>query len=176
MSPSLWQDLVQMVELATRAIWAPTTDDRTRLAYRTETLATLRALAGVGKHFDEALSEAAASDLSRRTSRLPRGTIFRAEVKERLDAPEGKYLLLAPLQSGRPAAVQADDLMQLGGRSNLAERREPADGSWVLVCGMALAPFDDGKHQGLFVLPLEWMPISTPAPPDAAGGAAPPAN
>jgi hypothetical protein len=111
-----------------------------------------------------------AADSGRAGAAMPRGTILRAEVKEQMDGPDGKYLLFAPPDSDTPVIVRVDDLMQLGGKATLGDRKEPAAGSWVLLGGMALSPFDDGKHQGLFVLPLEWTVAPAPAPPEAPGG------
>jgi len=168
MSPTVWGDLMRMIELGTRTAWAPTTDERTRLTYRKDVLAVLRGLVEVGRRFDRALNSAAAADLSRTGSTLPRGTLMRAEVKEHMDGPDGKYLLLAPVDSGMAVAVRLDDVVQLGGKANLGDHKDPADGSWVLLCGMALSRFDDGKRQGLFVLPLEWTAVAPPAAPGRA--------
>ena len=174
MGTAVWADLIQLVELGTRINWAPTTDERTRLTCRKDMASILKSLVIVGRRFDRAFNTAVATDLAQKAVSLPCGTVFRAEVKEHLDGPDGKYILLAPLNSDLPVAVRLDDVIQLGGKSTLGDRKDPADGSWVLVCGMALAPFDSGQRQGRFVLPLEWMPVPVPAPADAAAEAAAP--
>jgi hypothetical protein len=172
MTSTLWGDLIQMIEMGTRSVWLPATDDRTRLAYRKEMLSTLVSLTAVGRRFDRALNATAAGELNRAGAPLPRGMLIRAEVKEHMDGPDGKYLLLGPLDAARPLAVRADDLLQLGSKA-AGDRRDPADGSWVMLCGMLISSFDDGKHQGLFLLPLEWMPVAKPAAPDPAADAFP---
>jgi len=101
---------------------------------------------------------------------LPKGILIRAEVKDRTDGPDGKYLLLSALDANTTLAVRLDDFMQPGGsKATAGNRREPAAGSWVMLCGMVLSRFDDGKTKGFFVLPLEWMPVAAPPPPDPAG-------
>jgi hypothetical protein len=117
-----------------------------------------------------------AANLERAASSLPRGTLLRADIKEHMDGPDGNYLLLAPPDSTTPVAVRLDDLLQLGAKANLPDRKDPADGSWVLLCGMALSRFDDGKQRGLFLLPLEWMLIAAPPPPAPPRGGPGPGN
>ena len=101
---------------------------------------------------------------------MPKGILIRAEVKDRTDGPDGKYLFLSALDANTTLAVRLDDFMQPGGsKATAGNRREPAAGSWVMLCGMVLSRFDDGKTKGFFVLPLEWMPVAAPPPPDPAG-------
>ena len=171
-----WANLIQVIELGTHLVWAPTTDDRTRATCRTQTRAMLMALINVGRHFDRAIDTAMADDASRTSAPLARGMLFRAKVKEHLDGPDGKYLLLAPLGSDTLVAVQLDDVMQLGGKTGLVDRKDPADGSYVMLCGMATSHFDSGKQQGLFVLPLEWMAIAAPAAATAPANGGPAAK
>lgn len=172
MGETVWTDLLQMIEMGTRITWAPTTEDRTRQACRKDMRTMLAGLASVGRRFDKAFNAAVVADLARTGATLPRPMIFRAQVKEHLDAPDGKYLLVAPLGSNLLLTAAVDDTMQLGGKATLGDRKEPADGSWVLACGMALARFEGGDHQGLFLLPFEWLAVPAPAAPDAAGDAA----
>jgi len=172
-SNPFWQDLIQVIEMGTRTVWAPATDDRSRLALHREMLTTLKGLTTVGQHFDGTLNSTAAADIRRAAAPPARGMLVRAQVKEHMDGPDGKYLLLAPLDANTSLAVRLDDMMQLGGKANLGDRREPADGGWLLLCGMVLSRFDDGKHQGAFVLPLEWVPVVAPPAPDPAGGGPP---
>ena len=172
-SDDLSSSLERLIQIGTRTIWAPTTDERTRAGCRNQVRAILRSLNTVGPRFDEAFNTAAAANVMQGDASLPRSVLFRAQVKEHADGPDGKYLLLAPLNAAVPVTVQVDDMMQLGGRSNLSDRRDHANGSWILLSGLVLSRFNDGKlHQGSFILPLEWVPVGAPPAAPAAGAPA----
>ena len=172
MSDDLWSNLARLIQAGTRTIWAPTTEERVRADCRTQVRALLKSLTAVGPRFDKAFNTAAAANVMQVDAPLPRSALFCAQVKGHADGPDGKYLLLAPLNADVPVTVQVDDLMQLGGRSNLGDHRDPADGSWILVSGLVLSRFNDGKLQGFFILPLEWMPVAAPTAAPAAGAPA----
>jgi hypothetical protein len=131
-SDDLSSSLERLIQIGTRTIWAPTTDERTRAGCRNQVRAILRSLNTVGPRFDEAFNTSAAANVMQGDASLPRSVLFRAQVKGHADGPDGKYLLLAPLNADVPVTVQVDDMMQLGGRSNLSDRRDPADGSTIL--------------------------------------------
>jgi len=168
-SRDLSRSLAHLIQTGTRTIWAPTTDERTRAECRNQMRALLKSLNTLGPRFIEAFNAAAAANVMQGDASLPQSALFRAQVKGHADGPDGKYLLLAPLNADVPVTVQVDDLTQLGGRSNLSDHRDPADGSWILLSGLVLSRFNDGKLQGSFILPLEWVPVGAPPAAPAAG-------
>ena len=172
MSDDLWSSLARLMQAGTRTVWAPTTDERVRADCRTQVRALLKSLTAVGPRFDKAFNAAAAANVMQADAPLPRCALFCAQVTGHADGPDGKYLLLAPLDAGVPVIVRVDDLTQLGGGLSLGDHRDPANGGWILLSGLVLSRFNDGKLQGSFVLPLEWMPVAAPTVAPAAGASA----
>jgi hypothetical protein len=60
--------------------------------------------------------------------------------------------------------VRADDLAALA-KGPAGNRREPEQGTWIIIAGAALSQYRGGDYSGYAVLPLEWLPA--PLPPAA---------
>ena len=160
----LTESVADMVELATRTLWVPSEDDRIRSAMRTAGRDMIRTLTSVGPNFETTYATATATDLANPGLTFPQGVVLRCEVKEHVDGPDGKYILMAPWKSNIMVAVKYDDMMLLGGKLPMTDagHKDPVEGSWVAIIGAGLSGFETGKAQGLFILPLEWMPILSP--------------
>jgi len=167
--PEMYAALATWAEQGTRLIWAPLADDRSRAMARTGGLEILKSLASAGSHFRRAFVWGNAMDVRRPDAPMPRGTVLYAEVQEAIDGPDGRYLIVGIGRGTASVAVRADDLAALAGKG-AAARREPAQGSWIVLAGEVLSAFDAGKYRGVFVLPFDWVP-TTPYP---AGPPAPP--
>jgi len=164
--------MVEMVEIGTRTLWGPTASEQNRIACRTEAIARLKEIASIrGQRFQQSFSSAMASEVDSAGNSPPRGIMFRATVKQHATGPDGPYLILLPEGSSATIAVQLDDTMQLGGKLALKDRKEPADGSGVLICGMTISRYDDAGKQGTAFLPLEWIAVAAPPQPPAAAPA-----
>jgi hypothetical protein len=160
----LTDSVADMVELATRTLWVPSLDDRIRSTMRTAGRDMIRSLTSVGPNFETSFAVATATDLANPGLTFPQGVMLRCEVKEHVNGPDGKYLLVAPWKSNILVAVKCDDMMLLGGKLPMTDssHKDPADGSWIALIGAGLSGFDTGKAQGMFVLPLEWMLCESP--------------
>ena len=168
-SKAVWDDLLKMIEMSTRATWAPGAESAARSQFRGQMMTILKGIGTVGPRFDAAFNQAAADGFPQADAPMPRGMLGRVQIKGHLDSLGGKYLVLSPAGASTTLIVRVDDLLQLGNKGNLGDRREPAEGTWLLICGLVISGFNDGQHTGLVLLPLEWT--STAA---VAGGAAPP--
>jgi len=160
----LTDSVADMVELATRTLWLPSLDDRVRSSMRTAGRDMIRALTSVGPNFETAYAVATAADLANPGLTFPQGVVLRCEVKEHVSGPDGKYILMAPWKSNFMVAVRYEDMVLLGGKLPMTDsiHKDPPDGTWVALIGSGLSGFDTGKAQGMFILPLDWMPIESP--------------
>jgi hypothetical protein len=154
-----------LVEGASRTVWAPAVDDRSRVAARAAGQEVVKALSTSGPYFQKAYAAAVAAELGRSDLALPQGVLVHAEVQKRVDGPDGRYLFLAPRDCPTPVLVRVDDLVAPGAKTT-APRKEPAGQTWLILAGLAVSRFKGEGSQGLFVVPLEWAPAAPPqAPP-----------
>jgi hypothetical protein len=148
----------------TRAVWAPGDVDGIRGIARSAGREMLGQLAKAGRHFRAAYAEEA-GDVVRRLGRAaPRGLVVYGEVREIIAGPDGKYLILDPVQSDYMVAVRLDDLMGRDGRGPGGAGRPPHERAWMLLSGTILSGFNSGRYQGVCVLPFEWTGCPVPGP------------
>jgi hypothetical protein len=153
-----------LVEGASRTVWAPAVDDRSRVAARAAGQEVVKALGASGPYFQKAYAAVVAAELGRSDLALPQGVLVYAEVQKRVDGPDGRYLVLGPQDCPTPVLVRVDDLVAPGAKAT-APRKEPAGKTWVILAGLAVSRFKGAESQGLFVVPLEWVPASPPQAP-----------
>jgi ribosomal protein S27E len=151
-----------VAEQGTSTVWAPVVDERVRTKVRSGAQDTLVTLAGYGNHFQRELASAAASALESRGLVFPAGMAFKARVSRLQDGPDGRYLFITPQHTNATVAVRVDDLVPPPGKG-LPPRKEPAEGSWILVAGTILGRCAADGRPSLFLLPLEWMTVPAPA-------------
>lgn len=217
-----YQNLVLWAEKGARAVWAPGIDDRSRASVRSSALEILKAMAMSHAHFRRMLGLATIGEVVRPSVTFPRGLVFYARVRDAVEGPDGRYLILdganPPWGVGAPprpwdpggrdpgppdrdpggrrrgrildapardptggvvapppdaaagadrtftAALRADDLAALA-KGPAGNRREPEQGTWIIIAGAALSQYRGGDYSGYAVLPLEWLPA--PLPPAA---------
>ena len=152
--------LAVLADEATRTVWAPVgVDERARAAARVAVSDVCKTVAGARYHLRRDLSLAVADDLAKPAARLPRGVFLYAHVQRHLDGPDGRYVVLSALRFPKDIAVRLDDL-QGGppGKTPAGPRRDPADGTWLVIGGTILSACNTGKGDGMFMLPVEWCP------------------
>jgi hypothetical protein len=145
-------------------------DERARTAARIAVADVCKAIAGARYRLLRDFSRGVADDFAKPAVRLPRGTFLHARVHQHLDGPDGRYVVLSPLRFPKDIAVRLDDL-QGGppGKTPAGPRRDPADGTWLVIGGTILSACNTGKGEAMFMLPVEWCPATSGAgqPPAA---------
>jgi hypothetical protein len=156
--------LALAIEGATRTLWAPVADERSRTTARAAGTEIIKSLALAGPLYQRDYAAALAPLLGK--GPLPQGVVFHGEVRRKIEGPDGRYVVLAPRGADTPVAVRLDDLLSPGVKSAAAAaRKEPAEKTWVVLAGTAIAPFQNERATTLFVLPLDWAPATAPAGP-----------
>jgi hypothetical protein len=159
--------LMALCEQGTRTVWAPPGDERARAAVRAAAADVIRVIGSAQYHFRDRLGDAAGAGLDSASFAVPFGLVVHAQVGKGLDGPDGRYLLLKPSHGSTSVAVRADDLTNLGTKGSMSIHKEPAEGSWILLVGTALARFKAEDARAVFVLPMEWLPATAPPSPPA---------
>jgi hypothetical protein len=173
-SNDLTDGIDDAIAFNTCTAWAPGATDLQRAAARASAREITKSLRGVGARFDKAVPEAIMADLVAADAVMPRGIILMScKVVEHVDGPDGKYAVLDPGGNGPSIIVRVDDMISLGGKASLSDKKDPVDSAWMTLSGTALAHIDTGKVKGIFVLPLEWNAIPTPTEPVAPKTATP---
>jgi hypothetical protein len=149
-----------VAEQGTSTVWAPVVDERVRAKVRAGAQDTLVTLAGYGYRFQRELARVVGLALEKSSLTFPAGIAFKARVLKAQDAPDGRYVFLAQ-DSSVTFVVRVEDLVPPGGKG-VSARTAPPEGSWVFVAGTILGRCKADGRQGLFVLPMEWMPASAP--------------
>jgi hypothetical protein len=147
----------------TCSAYAPVMDERARAKIRASGQDVLVTLAGYGRRFQREFSNAAGSALDRGGLTLPAGMAVKVQVLKAQDAPDGRYFFFSfsYQRSNTTFIVRAEDLVPPAAKG-AAVRREPAEGSWIMMAGMILARCRADGRQVLFLLPFEWMPVAAP--------------
>ncbi len=169
---SLGLQLGALADEATRTVWAPVgVDERARVAARGAVSDVCKTIAAARFQFQRPYAMAVADEFAKPATRPPRGVFLYAQVQRHLDGPDGKYAILGAWRLPKEVAVRVNDL-QGGppGKAPAGPRRDPADGTWVVVGGTILSGYNTGNGEGLFMLPAEWCTAGVPgiAPPPAA--------
>ena len=165
-----------MVLEATRVAWSPAGDEKTRTAVHASAAAMLKQLSQANVLFFQVpLAFAGWGDVGNARKALPRGVILYCEVMETVDGPDGKYVLLGPYNAAPSVAVRAD-LLNRPAAKGVAARKLPAAGDKIVLAGAVLGPVKSpSMPQGVYVLPLDWMPAPGEMPePRPPGGRPPP--
>jgi hypothetical protein len=89
----VYSSLTQWAERGVQAVWAPTVDDRSRTAVRSSAFEIMRALATSHPNVRRMLGFAGLGDIMR-PGVMPRGAVFFARVRDIVDGPDGRYLIL----------------------------------------------------------------------------------
>ncbi|MCX5655202.1 MAG: serine protease [Planctomycetota bacterium] len=152
-----------LVEQGTCTLWVPAMEEKARANVRAVALETLTTLAGYGRRFQGDVASAVGSELGKRDAAFPMGIILKARVLKPRETPDGRYIFFAPQRGNTTFLARAEDLAPPAGRGSPV-RNEPIEGTWILLAGTVLARCTTDSGQGLFVLPMEWMPIGAPPP------------
>jgi len=150
----LYAQMVNMAEDGTWLAQAADVDARVKDAAITNGLGLLKGLSAVGGQYREGLLRQMQADLARTDKTWPRGLVVFACVRDSVDGPDGKYLLLAPHQSVSLLAAGAEKM------ASAADPKggpvQPPIGSWIIVAGLALGEvqFQDQKATG--IQPFVW--------------------
>jgi len=146
----------------TRAVWAPGDTEGIRHAARDAGRDMLAHLAKAGRRFRADFAKEAGRAVDQRGRSVPRGLVIYGEVREIVSGPDGRYVILDPLETPDMVAVRLDDLMGSDGRGPGGVGRPPHERAWMVLAGTVLSSFDNGRHCGVCVLPFEWMGCPTP--------------
>jgi hypothetical protein len=160
----LFDMMTSWSEQGTRAVWAPGPPDRMLGTARGAGAEMVKWLGIAGRYFREAISQASLSQLVAVRSGAPRGVVLFAQVRGRESGSDGEYVILDPQDGNAPVAVLSDDLMGRDGKGPVGAGREPAEKSWIVLVGTALARFNGSRMAGVYVLPFEWAPAPPPMP------------
>ncbi|MFO8012604.1 MAG: hypothetical protein R6X20_04770, partial [Phycisphaerae bacterium] len=148
----------------TRAVWAPGNVEGIRLGARAAGRDMLGHLAKAGRHFRAAFAQEAGHAVSRLGRSAPHGLVVYGEVREIISGPDGKYVILDPLETDAMVASRLADLMGRDGRGPSGPGRRPRERAWMLLAGAVVSSFQGGRHQGVCVLPFEWTGCPVPGP------------
>ncbi len=148
----------------TRAVWAPGDAEGIRRGARAAGRDMLGHLAKAGRHFRAAFADKAAEVVRGLGRGAPRGLVVYGEVRAVVPGPDGRYVILDPLDTDRMVAVRADDLAGQDGRGPGGAGRLPRERSWMLLAGTVVSGFRGGRYQGVAVLPFEWTGCPVPGP------------
>jgi len=161
----VYELLATWAEEGTRAVWSPGPVGRVHTAARAAGREMLARLAKAGRHFRSAYAEKTGQDINRLDHPVPRGLVVYAEVRETISGPDGRYVILEPVDTHYVVAVRLQDLMGQGDRRGPAGMgRPPPERSWMILAGAVLSRFSGGRHRGVYVLPFEWTGCPTPGP------------
>jgi hypothetical protein len=143
----------------TRGLWAPVGDDKPRAAVRATAREVLKVLTLAPQGFQTSMAIGFWSDMDQwQANTLPRGGVFYGEVREAIDGPDGKYLLLRPHRARDLVAVRADLLAEATTKAG-AGTKEWIPGMQVALLGAAVSRFKTPSgDRAFYVLPLDWMP------------------
>jgi hypothetical protein len=150
--------LSEMALEGTRGLWAPVADDRTRTVVRATAHEVLKVLTLAAERFQTSMATGFWSDMGQwPAGTLPRGGVFCGEVREAIDGPDGKYVLLKPQRAREVVAIRADLLAEA--TTKATGTKELLAGTQVALLGAAVGRFrmPAGEH-GIYVLPLDWLP------------------
>jgi len=147
-----------------RAVWAPGAVGRAQTAARAAGREMLGSLAKAGRHFRAAYATEAGRDVNCLGHPAPRGLVVYAEVRETVTGPDGRYVILDPVETNYMVAVRLADLMGCDGRGPVGMGRPPPNRAWLILAGAVVSEFHGGSYRGVCVLPLEWTGCPTPGP------------
>ena len=148
----LYAQFIRMAEAGTWLASAGGVEPKVRDAVFSSGLDVLRAIAKVGKSYRDDLTQEIKSDLSKGGTGGPHGMVVYAQVREEVDGPDGKYVLLSPQGAGTTFAAKADRL------AAVAEVRGTRldEGRWVILAGLAMGPVSLGSRHATYVQPFAW--------------------
>jgi len=148
----LYAQFIRMAEAGTWLASAGGVEPKVRDAVFSSGLDVLRAIAKVGKSYRDDLAQEIKSDLSKGGTGGPHGMVVYAQVREAVDGPDGKYVLLSPQGAGTTFAAKADRL------AAVAEVRGTRldEGRWVILAGLAMGPVSLGSRHATYVQPFAW--------------------
>ncbi|MCX5654553.1 MAG: trypsin-like peptidase domain-containing protein [Planctomycetota bacterium] len=158
----LYAQFARMAEAGTWLASAGGVDPKVRDMVFSNGLDVLRAIAKVGRAYRDDLVQEIKTDLGKAGAIDPRGVVAYVEVRDSVEGPDGKYLILAPLHAHPMLAAKGDRLAAVaevrGGRLD--------EGKWIIVAGLVMGRVTIGSHQPLFVQPFAWAdgPTLGPSP------------
>jgi len=155
----------QMAEEGARIVWAPSVDVKSQTAVRTGAAGILKILADAGNHLRVPFGIASLTDLRLAGLAFPHGVVVFGQVREVLDGPDGKYLVLVPYGTEVVLAVRADLLAEAPGAKAARGAATWSPGDQILLAGAAISRFKTETAEGFYVLPFDWVPA--PVLPDA---------
>ena len=165
LSAEVYDMLAEWAEQGTRVAWAPRIDERTRSQVRKYGVEMLARLAKVGRNWRRMLGFLGSVNIVQPKAKMPHGIVLYAQVKEQIDGPDGRYLLLESTNTQSLAAVRVEDLLGHDGKGPLPGRQVPKPNTWFALAATVVSNFNTGEHQGIYVLPFEWTPY-IPLPGD----------
>ncbi len=161
----VYELLATWAEEGTRAVWSPEPVGRVHTAARAAGREMLARLAKAGRHFRSAYAEKTSQDIDRLGHPVPRGVVLYAVVRETISGPDGRYVILEPVNTSNVVAVRLQDLMGRDDRRGPGGvGRRPRKRSWMILAGAVLSRFSGGRYRGVYVLPFEWTGCPTPGP------------
>jgi hypothetical protein len=148
----LYAQFIRMAEAGTWLASAGGVEPKVRDAVFSSGLDVLRAIAKVGKSYRDDLTQEINADLSKGGTGGPHGMVVYAQVRDEVDGPDGKYVLLSPQGAGTTFAAKADHM------AAVAEVRGTRldEGRWVILAGLAMGPVSLGSRQATYVQPFAW--------------------
>jgi len=143
----------------TRGLWAPVADEKPRAAIRATAHEVLKILTLAGQGFQTSMAIGFWQDMDQwAANTMPRGGVFYGEVRETIDGPDGKYVLLRPGRTRDVVAVRLDLLLEATTKAG-AGTKELFPGMQVALIGAAVGRFrTPSGERAFYVLPLDWMP------------------
>ena len=143
----------------TRGQWAPVADEKPRTAIRATAHEVLKVLTLAAQGFQTSMATGFWQDMDQwAANTMPRGGVFYGEVRETIDGPDGKYVLIRPNRARDVVAVRLDLLLEATTKAG-AGTKELIPGMQVALLGAAVGRFrTPSGERAFYVLPLDWMP------------------
>ncbi len=157
-TPEVLDMLNKWAEEGTRVAWAAEVETRSRSQVRKIGVEMVSRLAAVGRNLRRVMGPLGRVNTAQPTGEKPEGVILYARVEQKVDGPDGDYLLLDAFNMRTPAAVRVEDLLGHDGMGPLPGRRVPAKGTWFALAATVVSGFKTGETEGVYVLPFEWAP------------------
>ncbi|HUX02218.1 MAG TPA: trypsin-like peptidase domain-containing protein [Phycisphaerae bacterium] len=166
-------DLVAMAEQAARVRFDPEVDPKAREATLAGVREVLDALANLKTEGRRAMLAAAAQAV-RDDAEWPRGLVVWAQILDKVEAPDGGYVVLAPHGSNQRIAMRPEAERDAGaGQDPPAAPGTWQYGQWILVAGLGEGRVAVGGQRLVWIRPAVWILSPSlgraPARPTAPG-------